>query len=657
MSDDTKDSEVGTSVRQRRRTRRAKRRRALRVPVDDVPRRSIADDGVVPAPVLTESMMAPAGPRHEVVELDEAADEPTDVTEVAADQGIEGRTDVTATDELSTDISVQADELEVNEPVVTVGPEVSESDLDEATDVSPTLPEDDDEPVRTRPSARVVVRGTVRVSDVPPALIASEFAVDDPAVTDAVTDAAAQAESVADANRGAYGDDDEPEVHIEVASPDEVDAGDQDLVGDESEWGSDEGDLLWREEQSRELRILEPTQDEAVQIAAAVEDEGVDVDVGVAPPPEAPPDAAAANEPVVEPATAPPERRAKPVRPPPPPSGSNGARSAAAASEAGALEAEEPPPKAKRRRPWFETFFNDDYLRTVPPPPDVHVGRQCDFIERSLNLEKGATILDVGCGLGLHAVELSSRGYLVVGLDLSLPMLSRAADEAQDRNLKINFLHGDMREMTFDGAFDAVLCWGTTLGYFDDEMNKRVVERFYQALKPGGMLLIDVVNRDYVVRSQPNLVWFEGDGCVCMEETQFNFIKARLEVKRTVILDDGRQRESYYSIRLYAFHELGQLLHQQGFRVGSVSGHEAIPGVFFGADAPRMLVLAARRRDLPGARSPSLRNLRIPTADTPPPPPPEGALPPTPPKTTAPPTDTLDSSEEEPEDDLGDDED
>ena len=590
MSDDTKDQEVSTSPRQRRRTRRAKHRRGLRVPIDDVPRRSIADDSLPPPPERPESLVAPALPedqRTEIAAHDEDPYEgPTDVTDIPSARPDE-------IERIRSDLSPSDSEAFRSETF---------ADGAEATDVTVTVPDGGAEPddvdaePPTRPSARVVVRGTVRVSDVPPALIASEFAVDEPT------------------------SDDDPEVHIEVDQPeaDEEgdDVGDVDLVGRGAEWGSDEGDLLWREEQSRELRILEPTQDEAAQIAAAVEDEGVEVEVSA--------EESATSSEVITGGSA-----AAPALPPPPPASSGVLPPAPPVAET--VDVADPAPKAKRRRPWFETFFNDDYLRTVPPPPEAHVRRQCDFIERSLGLERGATILDVGCGLGLHAVELSARGYLVVGLDLSLPMLSRAADEAQDRGLKINFLHGDMREMTFDGAFDAVLCWGTTLGYFDDELNKRVIERFYQALRPGGMLLIDVVNRDYVVRSQPNLVWFEGDGCVCMEETQYNFIKARLEVKRTVILDDGRQRENYYSIRLYAFHELGQLLHQQGFRVGSVSGHEAIPGVFFGADSPRMLVLAARRRDFPG-RSPSFRNLNASGPDTPPPPPPEGPMPPAPPK-------------------------
>jgi SAM-dependent methyltransferase len=180
-------------------------------------------------------------------------------------------------------------------------------------------------------------------------------------------------------------------------------------------------------------------------------------------------------------------------------------------------------------------------------------------------------------------------------------MLSRAADEAQDQGFKINFLHADMREMNFEGAFDAVLVWGTTLGYFDDDSNKAVLDRFHRALKPGGLLLLETVNRDFVIRSQPNLVWFQGDGCVVMEESSFNYIASRLAVKRNVILDDGRQRESMYSIRLYSLHELGQILHLRGFRVVEITGREAMPGVFFGADSPKLIILAERRVMAPPA--------------------------------------------------------
>ncbi len=292
-----------------------------------------------------------------------------------------------------------------------------------------------------------------------------------------------------------------------------------------------------------------------------------------------------------------------------------------------------------RRRAWWEVFFSDDYLRTVPPPSEKQIARECDFIMASLGLPPGSTVLDVGCGLGLHAIELAKRGLSVVGLDLSLPMLSRAADEAQAEGVRINFLHGDLREMTFDGAFDGVLCWGTTFGYFDDETNREVVSRLFRALRPKGRLLLDVINRDLTLSAQPNLVWFEGDGCVCMEETRFNYFSSRLEVKRTVIMnDDGRQRENVYTIRLYSLHELGQMLHSRGFRVASVSGQIETPKIFFGQTSQQMIVLAERRTGFVDEHLPpaAAATPGAPTAGGAPPAPPAGKAPSAPPRVSAP---------------------
>jgi SAM-dependent methyltransferase len=346
------------------------------------------------------------------------------------------------------------------------------------------------------------------------------------------------------------------------------------------------------DERGAEPLVLERESDPGVPLdldadppSLADEADLVEVPSQPAPPKLAPPPPAAAKPPPPKP-PAPPPTTATPPAP-------------QIATEERAQLPSRPPPKKKHQ--WWEELFSDDYLRTVPIPTNKAIAKQVDFIEARLGLAKGATILDVGCGLGLHAIELTRRGYLVVGLDLSLPMLSRAADEAQDQGFKINFLHADMREMNFEGAFDAVLLWGTTLGYFDDETNKGVLERIHRALKPGGLLLLEVVNRDFAVKSQPNLVWFQGDGCVVMEETAFNFIASRLSVKRNVILDDGRQRETTYSIRLYSLHELGQVLHLRGFRVVEITGREATPGVYFGADSPKLIILAERRIQAPPA--------------------------------------------------------
>jgi SAM-dependent methyltransferase len=249
----------------------------------------------------------------------------------------------------------------------------------------------------------------------------------------------------------------------------------------------------------------------------------------------------------------------------------------------------------KKTRPWWEELFNDDFIRTMAKVTDAQIGAEVTFIEESLGCEAGAMILDLACGTGRHAVELAARKYQVVGFDLSLAMLARASDEAQDRKQKINFVQGDMREMTFEETFDGVYSWNTSFGYFDEQQNSSVIAKVHKSLKKGGQFLLDVVNRDYIVRQAPSLAWFEGDGCICMDEMTIDFITSRMRVKRTLMMDDGRTKEIEYSIRVYSLHELGKMLHDNGFRVAEVSGRTATPGVFFGCEAPRTLILAEKR--------------------------------------------------------------
>jgi len=249
----------------------------------------------------------------------------------------------------------------------------------------------------------------------------------------------------------------------------------------------------------------------------------------------------------------------------------------------------------RKGRLWWEDLFNDDYLRTCERLTDEQIAREVDFVEDSLGIERGGAVLDLACGTGRHAVDLARRGYEVVGFDLSLAMLARAGDEAQDREAKLNFVQGDMREMSFDEQFDGVFCWNTSFGFFEEEKNALVIDRIHRSLRAGGLFLLDVVNRDFLIRQSPSLCWFEGDGCVCMDEMSVDFITSRMKVKRTIMLDDGRSREIEYSMRVYSLHELGKILHDHGFKVCEVSGRVAMPGVFFGNESPRTIILAEKR--------------------------------------------------------------
>ena len=243
----------------------------------------------------------------------------------------------------------------------------------------------------------------------------------------------------------------------------------------------------------------------------------------------------------------------------------------------------------------IEEIFDDDYLRTLPFLTPQATQFEAQFVIDALGLQSGAQVLDLGCGYGRHAMELAARGMHVVGLDLSLPLLLRGADEAQRRSLTINFVHADMRELDFDSQFDGAYCLFSTFGFFDDETNKKTMAHLARALKPGARVVLDILNRDYLIADLPTRVWWEGDGCVVLEEVEFNYFSSRIQCNRSVVFDDGRQVEQEISVRAYSLHEIGKVMHAAGFRVLEVSGSMVTRGRFFGGTSRQIVVIAERR--------------------------------------------------------------
>jgi len=243
---------------------------------------------------------------------------------------------------------------------------------------------------------------------------------------------------------------------------------------------------------------------------------------------------------------------------------------------------------------WFSELFNADFFLGAPPTSTAHSEREAEFIARSLGVAAGGRLLDLACGHGRHAIPLATRGYDLVGLDLSLDMLKAALGRAQKAALAIKFVHGDMRDLNFHQVFDGAYCVDTSFGYFSEPENLMVLRGLNDALKSGGRVLIDVANRDYCLKSVPTRNWWEGDGCLVQEDVEFDYAASRAVIKRFSVFADGTQQESNISVRLYALHELTRMLQVAGFEVREVSGHRHTPGAFFGAESARLIVVAEK---------------------------------------------------------------
>ena len=80
------------------------------------------------------------------------------------------------------------------------------------------------------------------------------------------------------------------------------------------------------------------------------------------------------------------------------------------------------------------------------------------FLIEELELQEGASLLDVGCGTGRHSIELARRGYHVTGIDLSSGMLAEAKKTAQAAGVVVTWIQSDAAQFSADHQFDAVIC-------------------------------------------------------------------------------------------------------------------------------------------------------------------------------------------------------
>jgi SAM-dependent methyltransferase len=245
--------------------------------------------------------------------------------------------------------------------------------------------------------------------------------------------------------------------------------------------------------------------------------------------------------------------------------------------------------------PWYVEFFRRDYYRAFAPRLEPErTRREVDFIVRALALEPGASVLDLCCGHGRHAIPLAQRGFNVTGLDLSAYHLRLARRAAREAGVSVRWLRRDMREIRVPAAYDAVIHMFTGFGYFDtDDEHLAVLQGVSRALKPGGRYLLDTTNRDWVVRNFRETDWQEyEDGSFTMERRRFDLLAGRIESEWSRVSARGRRSRHQIRFRAYTLAELAKMLGLVGLTVIQTWGD--FDGSDYGLDTRRLILLAEK---------------------------------------------------------------
>ena len=228
-------------------------------------------------------------------------------------------------------------------------------------------------------------------------------------------------------------------------------------------------------------------------------------------------------------------------------------------------------------------FFAEDLL------PE-RIEREVAVIWKILDLRPGMEVLDLACGNGRIANTLATRGCLVTGLDLTPAFLEQAKQRAVAGNLTATYQLGNMRALLWSTRFDCIVNWMSAYGYFADEENRQVLSEAYRALKPGGKLLLELNNREWVLKNFQRSSVIERDGNYMVDQRHYDVVSGRVHTQR-MILFEGHQSRMRFFVREFSYHELAAWLSQVGFK--RVNGYDW-EGQPFSLQSQRMIVVAEK---------------------------------------------------------------
>jgi len=222
--------------------------------------------------------------------------------------------------------------------------------------------------------------------------------------------------------------------------------------------------------------------------------------------------------------------------------------------------------------PWEHKRFAEESLRRIDAAFLPGTSQEVDFLEKTLGVAPQARILDLGCGAGRHAIEFASRGYRVVGVDISPWLLDAARQRAAAAGVEITCLQGNVAHLrtllgqtaAFDGAIAICESGIGVLGGWKADL--AFLEAVKAVLKPRGRFVLTTYNGLRRYRK-----WEEGDERFC-------FVRGIQHWETPP--DWGGEERLVEEQRLYIPSELRMLLEMAGFEEVAIYG--CAPGSFQG---------------------------------------------------------------------------
>lgn len=154
----------------------------------------------------------------------------------------------------------------------------------------------------------------------------------------------------------------------------------------------------------------------------------------------------------------------------------------------------------------METFYDalaSDYDEMTDF--DTRFGKEAEIFKDIIERYSIQTALDAGAGTGFHSLILAKLGVKVTAVDISTEMIGQLKENAKRLQLPVDTVVTDFERLTesISTTFDAVFCLGNSLVHLlTDDALKKTLSNFSLLLKPEGVLIIQILNYDRIMKER-----------------------------------------------------------------------------------------------------------------------------------------------------------
>lgn len=209
---------------------------------------------------------------------------------------------------------------------------------------------------------------------------------------------------------------------------------------------------------------------------------------------------------------------------------------------------------------------------------NVNYAARADYIADLLadNGIKGGILLDLACGTGTLSIEMSKKGFEVIGVDASADMLSVAMNNAYEAERNILFLCQPMQQLDLYGTINAAICTLDSINHLTDPDDiQATFDKVSLFTEPGGVFVFDV-NTVFKHREilADNTFVYDMDDVYCVWQNSLDSATDTVQIDLDIFeqVDDGiyeRMQESFCE-RAYALPLLKEMLGKAGFETVAV---------------------------------------------------------------------------------------